>query len=132
MSNRIFYLRDCKKIVNHSNGNLSISRGEPLICIVSDRDADTGTIRYGYSIVHPNDRFNKSEAKRIATEKFFASPLKLTTTSKTGHEIDRDLVVHFLNNVGCKNNTARKTSKRWLKIANRKSTIVDTNLQQNL
>lgn len=127
MNHRVYYLRGDRKVVYNPDGTYYLSRGEPLVCIVSEVNSETSEIRYGYSIVHPIDRsshrYSKSEGRKLAIEKFFSHPSIVKSESKNGHDINRDMVNHFSETVGKENGTARKTSHRWLKhfaaVANR-------------
>lgn len=120
-NNRVYYLRDARKVVfNPSNGETFLAnRGCPLICIVSERDCKAGVVKYGYAILHKGelDTFSKAAGREEAAKKLSEDPLVVHTTATTGHEINKSIVQHFYENVGKKNNRARKLSKTWLRVA---------------
>lgn len=127
MSTRTYYLRNEQKVVfDPKTGDYFLApRGTPIICLVSERDCDKGTIKYGYAILNPSEdvaAFSKAEGRRIATEKLESEPLVIESKAKTGHEINRCLIKHFSDTVGKKNGQAKKLAHRWLKVAAVKST----------
>ena len=124
--NRVYYLRNDRKVIfNPDSGEHSLAnRGCPVICIVSSRDGKAGSIKYGYSILHPKEEianFSKAEGRKEATKKLMEDPLILETQAATGHEINRSIIEHFAETVGKKNSQARKLSRCWLKVASAKS-----------
>lgn len=123
--NRIYYLRSDRKVVYNPDGSYYVSRGEPLVCIVSERNSETGDVRYGYSIVHMEDRnsrtYSKSEGRRLALLRFYSDPLMCNTKDQKEQEINRTIIKHFSDTVGKENGTARKTSHKWLRLAQAKS-----------
>lgn len=56
---RIFYIRD--------------NKGQPVACLAY-RDSDDGLVRYGLSTLHPNDRFDRSLARKIALGRLRIAP----------------------------------------------------------
>lgn len=120
--NRTYYLRNERKVIfNPANGEFSLSsRGCPVICLVSNRDKDSGKIKYGYSILHPDEEvknYSKAEGIREATAKLNESPLEVDIQGTTGHEINKCIIQHFSNTVGKKNGQAWKLSRLWLKVS---------------
>lgn len=125
MAYRTYYLRDDRKVVfNPNTGEYSLqNRGRPLICLVSARNREAGTVKYGYAILHPEDAdsFSKAEGVVEALKKMESEPLIVETTALTGHDINKSIVQHFSETIGKKNNQARKLSRGWLKVAKAKT-----------
>jgi len=122
MANRIYYLRNMRAVVfNPSDGEFSLaSRGCPVICLVSERNAETGSIKYGYSILHPEEEsknYSKAEGIKEAVKRLNESPLLTETKAATGHEINKAIIEHFASTVGKKNGQAWKLSRLWLKVS---------------
>jgi hypothetical protein len=117
MANRVYYLRKDRKLVYNSDGTYYVARGEPVVCIVSERDSETGVIRYGYSILHPVDKnfFSKVEGRKEAQSRFFKEPCLFKSEAKTAFDINRSIIQHFSDTVGKKVGTARRLSRQWLK-----------------
>ncbi len=125
--NRTYYLRNQRAIVfNPDNGEFSLaSRGCPTICLVSNRDVAAKTIKYGYSILHPDEekkKYSKAEGVRQATSRLNGEdkdypPLEVEAVGTTGHEINKCIIEHFSKTVGKKVGQAWKLSRLWLKVS---------------
>jgi hypothetical protein len=125
--NRTYYLRAPRAVVfNPANGEFSLaSRGCPTICLVSKRDVAAGTIKYGFSILHPDEEvknYSKAEGARQATSRLNGEdkdfpPLEVEATGTTGHEINKCIIEHFSKTIGKKNGQAWKLSRLWLKVS---------------
>src|SRR5258705_13426041 len=115
---RIYYLRNDQKVVlNPLNGEYSLMRGDPIVCIVSKRDCDNGSIKYGYAVLHPKENianFSKAEGIAEATRKLNENPLEVQSRATTGHEINRNIIQHFSQSVGKKSGTVWKLTRKWL------------------
>ena len=121
MPERIYYLRNEQKVVfNPTNGQYSLARGEPIICLISARDKESGKIKYGYSILSPHEdlaNFSKAEGRVEANKKLAETPLEVETAANTGHEINKSIIRHFSETIGKKNGQVRKLTRRWLKVS---------------
>lgn len=126
MSQRIYYLRSDRSVVfDPSTGEYSLAkRGTPVICLVSERDSEAGTIKYGYSILHPEEEvknYSKAEGIKEAMKRLNDKPMVVESQATTGHGINKSMIEHFCNTVGKKNGQAWKCSRVWLKVSAAKS-----------
>ena len=112
---RIYYLRKPGKIVYGENNTYSVLKGEPTVCLVSERNGESGEIRYGYSIYNQNDHFDKKEARRWAEKRLDEEPIVFTSEAKSSFEINKSMIENFSENIGKKNGKARKLAYIWLK-----------------
>lgn len=126
MGMRIYYLRDFNNLRLKDNGTLT--RGNPRVCIVSQFDSKTGTVKYGIAATHPKDHFSKMLARRIAqarmenhqdqnAETEMARSGQLEIQVKTGHEINKAVIQHIFNNFQDGNTQVKKLARAWLERA---------------
>lgn len=114
---RIYYLRNPGRITLNKDRTYSVSKGEPVICLVSERNTDTGEIKYGYAIFNPKDRFDRKRTRAIAFGRLGKKPATLISTGKSCFEINKSIIEHFAESVGSKSSLAKKMAKTWLQDA---------------
>jgi len=117
--NRFYYLRRPRRIKLHNDGTYSFSaEGEAVVCIASLRDPESGAIKYGYSIVSPNEKsLNKPKSflRNIAESRLNKNPIEFVSTGKSAFAITRSIIEHLKENLGKRHGTVRKMANLWLR-----------------
>lgn len=134
MSIRIYYLRDGVNIRDKGDG--TTTRGNPVVCIVSEYNGEEKKIKYNFSALYPGDRhgkgadhFDKERARCIAVGRLEKKPIvvEVKDTPKKGFEINKliisDLAEKFKDR---KFSQIKDTTQLWLD----KSKVEITNTKQ--
>lgn len=112
MSTRVYYIRDQINIRTKQNGKPT--KGNPVVCIVSEFNPETKELKYGYAAVHPNEGvFMKSRAREIASARLQKKAIIVNNIeAKNNHELNKAAISNLAS-------LADKFSKpRFIELAN--------------
>jgi len=122
MALRIYYLRDNVNVRRKDDG--SMSRGNPVACVVTSVNRENGTIRYAVSTLHPpymedgkliTPHFDRELSKKIASGRLAKKPLVLQGIPGSGHEITMKVMQHIAANTTAV--TLRSLAQEWVRTA---------------
>ena len=99
MSTKIMYLRDVNR--------------KPFGCVAMAADHETKQVKYQFSVLHPNDTFEKELAKKIATGRLLKKPHNVSFAGETSHDIIK-AVMQDLSSEACTSARARESATNWL------------------
>lgn len=111
---RLYYLRDKKNICTRKNG--LPTRGNPVLCLITDLDVETKTVKYAYCVAHPADNFIKKLAIEIVKSRLLKKPSTIQDVAGNNFEITKRVMKDIYDNT-IVHGRVSKMVKVWLKEA---------------
>jgi len=105
------YLRDRKNV--RVQKDLTLTRGNPRVCIAYRIDQKENVLLYSIASVHPKDTFYKDRGRQIAAGRLLVAPNVIKGIPDSNFEITKKIVEDLVENDDV-SRTVKKLAENWL------------------